>query len=200
LSIKQTAANAYNFIYGVAIIGVASLIPAYAVFVHGMSTLQSGILMTPRSVGMIAASSLTSFYIMRWGYRWPMIAGSLATALGLVLFGFGFGSVALLYVIIAIIGIGAGLSAPASNNACIELMPQHVSTITGIRGMFRQIGGALSIAIATVILHLSPTMAQGFRIIFFGMAALLLGVLPAVFLMPASPKVVQSGMDMDIED
>ena len=194
------AANVYNFIYGVAIIGVASLIPAYAVFVHRMSTLQSGILMTPRSVGMIVASSLTSFYIMQWGYRWPMIAGSSATAAGLVLFGFGFESVTFLYVIIAIIGIGAGLSAPASNNACIELMPQHVSTITGIRGMFRQIGGALSIAISTIILHSSPTMAQGFRIIFFCMAALLLCALPAVFFMPASPKVAQSGVEMDIED
>jgi EmrB/QacA subfamily drug resistance transporter len=194
------AANAYNFIYGVAIIGVASLIPAYAVFVHGMSTLQSGILMTPRSVGMIVASSLTSFYIMKWGYRRPMIAGTLATALGLVLFGFGFESVSLLYVIIAIIGVGAGLSAPASNNACIELMPRHVSTITGIRGMFRQIGGALSIAIATIILHSAPTMAQGFRMIFFGMAALLIGALPAVFLMPSSPGVGKSSVEMDIED
>jgi len=194
------AANTYNFIYGVAIIGVASLIPAYAVFVHRMSTLQSGILMTPRSVGMIVASSLTSFYIMRWGYRWPMIAGTLATALGLMLFGFRFESSTFLYVIIAIIGIGAGLSAPASNNACIELMPQHVSTITGIRGMFRQIGGALSIAIATIILHSAPTMAQGFRIIFFGMAALLVGAIPAIFLMPRSPKVVASRVDLDVED
>jgi EmrB/QacA subfamily drug resistance transporter len=203
------AANAYNFVYGVAIIGVMSLVPAYAVFVRGMSTLQSGILMTPRSVAMIVASSLTSFYIMRWGYRWPMIAGTCATALGLVLFGIGSGNIAFLYVIIAVIGTGAGLSAPASNNACIELMPQHVSTITGIRGMFRQIGGALSIAVATIILHTSGSMLQGFRIIFFGMAAMLIGVMPAIFMMPRSPRVAprrglprvaKSGIDLDVED
>src|SRR5271157_1285463 len=193
------AANVFNFTYGVAIIGVMSLIPAYAVFVYKMSTLQSGILMTPRSVAMIAASLLTSLYIMRWGYRWPMIAGTLATAAGLLLFSFKFNSIFLLFIISSIIGAGAGLAAPASNNACIELMPDRVSTITGIRGMFRQIGGALSIAVATIILHTSGDMVLGFRIIFLGMAVALIGVIPAVFLMPSSPKTARSRVDLDTE-
>ena len=194
------AANVFNFIYGVAIIGVMSLIPAYAVFVYKMSTLQSGILMTPRSVAMIAASLLTSLYIMRWGYRWPIIAGTLATAAALLLFSFKFNSIFLLYIISSIVGVGAGLAAPASNNACIELMPEHVSTITGIRGMFRQTGGALSIAVATIILHASGNMLLGFRIIFLGMVVALIGVIPAVFLMPSSPKAAVSRVDLDSED
>ena len=194
------AANVFNFIYGVAIIGVMSLIPAYAVFVYGMSTLQSGILMTPRSVAMMAAALLTSLYIMRWGYRWPIIAGTLATAAGLLLFCFKYNGTFFLYVISAITGIGAGLSAPASNNACIELMPDRVSTITGIRGMFRQTGGALSIAVATIILHATGDMLLGFRIIFLGIVAALIGVIPAVFLMPSSPKATLSRVDLDSEE
>jgi MFS family permease len=194
------AANVFNFIYGVAIIGVMSLIPTYAVFVYKMSTLQSGILMTPRSVAMIAAALLTSLYIMRWGYRWPIIAGTLATAAGLLLFSFKYNGTFFLYVISAITGVGAGLSAPASNNACIELMPDRVSTITGIRGMFRQTGGALSIAVATIILHTTGDMLLGFRIIFLGIVAALIGVIPAVFLMPSSPKATLARVDLDSEE
>jgi EmrB/QacA subfamily drug resistance transporter len=193
------AANVFNFVYGVAIIGVMSLIPAYAVFVYNMSTLQSGILMTPRSVAMIAAALLTSLYIMRWGYRWPIIAGTLATAAGLLLFSFRYNGTFFLYAISAITGIGAGLAAPASNNACIELMPDRVSTITGIRGMFRQTGGALSIAVATIILHTAGDMFLGFRIIFLGIVAALIGVIPVVFLMPSSPKATLARVDLDSE-
>jgi MFS family permease len=194
------AANAYNFIYGVAIIGVMSLIPAYAVFVYKMSTLQSGVLMTPRSVAMIVFSSLTSIYIVRWGYRRPIIAGTLASAAGLLLLCFKVNNVVYLYIATSFIGIGAGLAAPASNNACIELMPQHVSTITGIRGMFRQTGGALCIAVATIILHTTGDMLLGFRIVFIGMVAALLGVIPVVFLMPSSPKVVPTQAELNTED
>jgi len=31
---------------------------------------------------------------------------------------------------------------PPSNNACIELMPEKVATITGLRGMFRTVGAS----------------------------------------------------------
>ena len=60
-------------------------------------------------------------------------------------------------------GIGAGIANPASNNACIELMPEKVATITGLRGMFRTVGGALGISLITIILHLSSNLANGFQ-------------------------------------
>lgn len=194
------AANVYNFVYGVAIIGAMSLVPTYAVFVYKMGTLQSGIIMTPRSVAMMAFSFLTSMYIMRWGYRWPIIAGTVATAAGLILFCFRFDSIFFLYLITSVVGMGAGLAAPASNNACIELMPRHAATITGIRGMFRQTGGALSIAAATIVLHTTADMLKGFRIIFIGMAVALVAVIPAVFLMPSAPKAARNRVDLDAEE
>ena len=51
------------------------LVPLYAVSLYGLSTLDSGLILTPRSVGMLAASAVTSFYLVRWGYRWPMLIG-----------------------------------------------------------------------------------------------------------------------------
>ncbi|WP_198468634.1 hypothetical protein, partial [Acetomicrobium sp. S15 = DSM 107314] len=34
-----------------------------------------------------------------------------------------------------------------------ELLPQRAATIPGVRGMFRQTGGAVSVTIATLVLH-----------------------------------------------
>lgn len=192
------AANIYNLFYGAGVIGIMSLIPTYAVSVYQVSTFESGLILTPRSVGMIASSLTFSIFILRWGYRWPMIGGTSLAAISLLLLGFEpnevtiFGielsNMVLLFIIMALSGLGLGVAAPAANNACIELMPQQVATITGIRGMFRQTGGAVSITIATLVLHQVGNMAQGFHFILIGLAIVLLATIPAIFAMPSSPN------------
>jgi MFS family permease len=163
--------------------------------VHKLSTLMSGVMLTPRSVGVIVASVVTSFMLKRWGYRRPIVAGvviaSLATFLltpALPLWREGTFIHEVLPFLILACGIGAGTANPAANNACIELMPDKVATITGLRGMFRSVGAALGISLVTLILHLSPDPFAGFTItfIFFGIA--LLCVIPLVSLMPAGKR------------
>jgi hypothetical protein len=67
-------------------------------------------------------------------------------------------------------------------------MPDKVATITGLRGMFRAVGGAFGISIITIILHLSSTPANGFTITFISFGLGLLLTIPLVFLMPAGKK------------
>lgn len=193
------AANVYNFVYGAAVLGVVSFLPLYAVTVHGMSVFTSGIILTPRSVGMLIASTLTSIFMLRWGYRKPMLVGTAAIVLSLfllaiaspgvnVILGVQLSSTTLLLAILLISGIGSGTSAPAANNACIELMPDRVATITGVRGMFRQGGGAIGIAIASLVLeHSAGNMGRGFFFIFLGLAIIMLLTATLIFAMPASP-------------
>jgi MFS family permease len=193
------AANIYNFIYGACVLGISSLIPLYGVEVYSLSTLQSGLILTPRSVGMILMSTVTSVSLVRWGYRWPMLFGTIVTMVSLLLLGFEFSgtdiagihlaSLVLLFGFLALLGLGMGTAAPAANNACIELMPEHVATIVGIRGMFRQCGGAVSIAVATMVLHSARDMASGFRVVFLGSVLLLALSIPCIFLMPSSCSV-----------
>ena len=95
------------------------------------------------------------------------------------------GVVQLLAILMMMTGIGIGITLPASNNACIELMPERVATITGFRGMFRFVGGAFGVSLITVILHLSSTPANGFRITFISFGLGLLFSIPLVFLMPS---------------
>lgn len=197
------AANLYNFLLGANIFGIASLLPLYAVSVYGMSTLASGLVLTPRSVGMAVTSAVTSAFLTRWGYRKPMLFGTALVITGLVILGFepsrvdilGFtlGPMPIMLFVMLLFGVGLGMAAPAANNACIDLMPQRVATITGVRGMFRQSGGATGIAVFAMILDTAPSLPIGFAALSFGVAALMLLSGPAIFAMPASPETPAPG-------
>ena len=192
------AANLLNMVLGAGFFGLFSFVPLYATSVHKLSTLMSGMILTPRSLGVLSASAATSFLLKRWGCRWPMVWGlatvSCATLLlapGLLLPGMtgtGQGVVQLLSFLILVSGIGAGITNPAANNACIELMPEKVATIMGLRGMFRTVGGALGISLITFILHVSSNPVNGFRITFIFFGLMLLFSIPLVFLMPTGKK------------
>ena len=192
------AANVYNFLFGVCAFGVVSLVPLYAVSVYGSSTLESGLIMTPRSVGMILASGVTSVLLVRWGYRWPMLVGSVVMIVSMVLLGLepgrgaaggASGNTWWLLGAMLISGLGTGIAAPASNNACIELMPERVSTITAIRAMFRQAGGAVSVTAGSLLLHVAGNIASGFVYLYLGISVIMVMMIPALFLMPRSPVV-----------
>jgi EmrB/QacA subfamily drug resistance transporter len=190
------SANFFNLGIGFSVVGITSFIPLYAVSLFGMSTLASGVVLTPRSVASILGSVVVSIFLVKWGYRKPMIIGTVLMIASMIiiameptgnsLLGVPVNSVALLAALIFIGGLGQGIIMPAANNACIELMPERVATITGIRGMFRYMGGAICINMVTVILNLTGDMAKGFAIVFFAISALSLISIPAIFLMPSS--------------
>ncbi|MDP2930903.1 MAG: MFS transporter [Chloroflexota bacterium] len=201
------AANIYNFMFGAASFGVSAFVPLYAVSIYNMSILESGFILTPRSVASLVASAVTSFFLMRWGYRKPMLVGTAATIVSLFLLGLEspgvdilgihLGSTALLGITMLIAGFGVGVAAPAANNACIELMPDHVASITGVRGMFRQSGGAVGIAITSLLLHNFNDMARGFTVVFIGLSVITLFISPIIFAMPKAPGVVPLPKSVD---
>jgi EmrB/QacA subfamily drug resistance transporter len=193
------AANLYNLMIGAGVMGIFAFIPLYATSVFKLSTLVSGMILTPRSLAVIPASAITSFLLKRFGYRWPMVLGLIIISFSTILLaGEGFklmkmigvhlGVAHSLAILIMVTGIGMGISLPASNNACIELMPEKVATITGLRGMFRSVGAALGISLVTIILHLSSTPAKGFSTTFISFGLGLLFTIPLIFLMPSGRK------------
>ena len=187
------AANFFNLLYGMAVLGVMSFIPLYATSIFGMSTLESGLILTPRSVGTMLASIVTSILLPKWGYRRPMLVGTGIMVLSLVLLGMELTGIDLgdayqrhgdtgdFHVYLR---SGMGIIAPAANNACIELMPHRVATITGVRGMFRQSGSAISIAVASLVLENFSDIGQGFTVVFYGLAVILVLSVPFIFAMP----------------
>ena len=205
------AANVLNLILGAIVFGTFAFIPLYATSVHNLSKLMSGMILTPRSLGIIPASAITAFLLRRWGYRKPMIIGFIIISCSIILLGqdlpiwrmigIRLGIPGTLSLLILLMGIGVGIANPAANNACIELMPGKVATIVGLRGMFRTVGGALGVTITTFILHVSGSYPLGFRIAFSSFGLGLLCALPLVFLMPSGkgwsniPNVLDSGVD-----
>ena len=191
------AANLLNMVLGAVIFGLFSFIPFYSSSVHGLSTLMSGMILTPRSLGAIGAAAITSFLLRRLGYRWPMVLGFTIICAGTIFLGddrlWGLvpmpgGTVGMLFFLTLVAGIGMGIMFPATNNACIELMPSKVATIVGLRNTFRTVGGALGVSVITIILHLSASPRTGFRIAFISFALALLCAIPLVFLMPDGKK------------
>jgi MFS family permease len=193
------AANLLNLVIGAAVFGIFAFIPLYATSVHKLSTLMSGVILTPRSLGVIFASVITSFLLRRWGYRWPMVLGLSILSFATILLvpdldirrmvGLRLGIVEMLSFLLLIAGIGTGMALPASNNACIELMPERVATIVGLRGMFRTVGGALGVSLVTLILHVSSNPGNGFRFTFISFSLGVMCALPLIFLMPTGRRV-----------
>ena len=125
---------------------------------------------------------------------WGFVIVSIATILlapSLPLWGMtgiGLDRAELLALLLLITGIGIGIVFPAANNACIELMPDKVATIVGLRNTFRTVGGALGVSFITVIVHLSSSPARGFTIIFISFGLTLFCSIPLLFFMPAGKK------------
>src|SRR5579884_4503511 len=86
------AVNAYNFFFGACAFGFFAFIPYYATVQFGMGPEQAGAVLTPRSLMMMATAALASFFIIRLGYRTPMVAGMLLISGMLVLLSRGYSS------------------------------------------------------------------------------------------------------------
>ncbi len=189
------ATNIYNFIYGLSV-GVLTLVPLYAVSLYGVSTLQSGLLLTPRSLALAVGSVFVSIFLVKWGYRWPLVVGTVVIAaacflLGLELpgasiLGVNITGPALIVVSMVLVGLGWGAVGPASSNSCIELMPDRISTLVGTRRMFMQAGSSVGIAVTSIVLARFDLLANGFQVILIAVAVVTLLGIPFIMGMPKS--------------
>jgi MFS family permease len=140
---------------------------------------------------MIAVAGVATLALRRTGYRLPMVAGFLVLVAGLVLMAVPPGFVmeqlpvqAWLAIGAALTGLGMGLSVPSANNASLQLAPDQVAAIAGLRGMFRQAGSITAVSVTTAVIARSahPGLEQAH--VFLVFAALLLLTLPLVRLVP----------------
>lgn len=143
---------------------------------------------------MIAVSALTSMTLDRTGYRIPMAIGFLILAISI--FALGFSPQVLSHIglsipdfwwlsaLIFLSGAGIGMASPSSNNAAIELLPDKIAAISGLRGMFRQTGGVMGTVAIVLVLTRSENKVSGFHVVFLGMAVLLILAIPFIMAVP----------------
>jgi EmrB/QacA subfamily drug resistance transporter len=181
--------NTLNLGWGVCGFGVASLVPLYAEQRYHLSALSAGTLLTARGVGAIAVGAAAAFALRRTGYRLPLIVGFVLVALGTLLLSvaprFGFSPYAWMSIAAGITGLGNGTANPASRNACLQIAPDEVAAITGLRQMFIYIGITFSVSIVTAVLNRSghPGITQA-HILWVVAALISVVMIPLVFRVP----------------
>jgi EmrB/QacA subfamily drug resistance transporter len=173
--------NGLNLLWGAVGFGVASLVPLYAEQRYHLTALSAGTLLTARGVGAIAIGAVAAFSLRRTGYRLPLMAGFAIVAVGTIAMSFaprwGITPYAWLSIGSGITGLGNGAANPASRNACLQIAPNEVAAITGLRQMFVYMGIIFSVSTVTAILNRSadPGLTQAH--IFWVAAGLLVFVM-----------------------
>jgi len=190
--------NLFNLAFGICVFGCFTFIPYYASVQYGMSPFESGAVLTPRSLAMILVSACTSLFIIRLGYRVPIVLGVSGMVISMLIVGQGWdglsigplvlGPFGLLAATVGLSGIAMGMFMPSSNNAALDLLPDRVGVVAALRQFFRQVGGMIGTAGIVVALSLSPDKAAGMRGIYTALALLLILTIPLAFLIPDAAR------------
>jgi EmrB/QacA subfamily drug resistance transporter len=178
--------NSINVLYGAAAFGIFSLVPLFAQEAYGLSPLAAGSLLSVRAVGMALLSVVSSMLLRRVGYRAPMVLGFLLLAAGLTLISLPPAAAPFTWLGISalVCGLAIGIAGPPSNNAAIQLLPDQVAAISGLRAMFRQSGGIVAITVTALIIGSGPGAAHALSRVFLVFAILTVLMVPAIFGVP----------------
>lgn len=180
--------NIVNVLFGTAVLGFSALVPLYAQNRYHLPLASAGTLLTARAIGTVCVAGLAAMMLRRTGCRLPMVVGFGAIAFGLVMLAIEAPAGLPPYVWLAgwslLTGLGMGVSMPATNNATLQLAPDQVAQIAGLRGMFRQSGGIISVSITTALLARSsnPGITQAYT--FLAEAVVMLVMIGLAFAVP----------------
>jgi hypothetical protein len=181
------AMNVLNLLFGGAAIGFGALVPLYAEERFHLDPLEAGTVLTARGAGVICVAALAVLTLRRLGCRIPMTVGFALIVTGFALMAFpppDTNGYLWLMMAAGITGVGMGVSVPASNNAGLQLAPDQIASIAGLRGMFRQSGSIISVSVMTAVAANSahPALAQAHG--FVVLSVLLLAAVPLIYTIP----------------
>jgi MFS family permease len=188
--------NVLNFLYGTGVFGMISFVPLYAQEAYGFSASKAGLLLTPRAIAMVLMSILGGLLVNRTGFRLPIVFGLTATTISAGLLslgqhvasGAGLSDMLYLCLLVSLLGTGLGFAGPSANQAGLDLLPDQVAAVTGLRGMFRALGGAVATAAIGMISSRSSTPGEGLEHSFALLSGLAVLGLVFVSQIPDGPR------------
>jgi EmrB/QacA subfamily drug resistance transporter len=149
-------ASATNLVLGVALFGVALLLPLYFQIIRGRSPLATGLLLIPQGLGAACAISLAGSLTDRLGARRVVPVGVLLALAGTA----GYTQIgahsSYFYLAGALFLIGAGLGAtitPSMAAAYQDLQPAEIARATSALNVIQRIAGSLGTALLAVVLQ-----------------------------------------------
>ena len=188
--------NAISFCFGSAWVGMSAMIPLFVQTVYGMSPAESGAITAPRSVVMVASSAFWTWLLPRTGFRKPLVVGLLGYGAILVVVGLGlrdpmFGGWTMptfwwSMLSVAMGGFFFGVANPSMSNAALNLAPDRIAAVAGLRGMFSTLGSAIGVAVMVLIASRASSTGAGLQQAFIVMAAVVAVAVVFVAGVPAS--------------
>jgi EmrB/QacA subfamily drug resistance transporter len=151
---------ATNFMLGVALFGVALLLPLYFQIVRGRSPLETGLLLIPQGLGAACAISLAGALTDRVGARRVVPVGILLALAGTAAYTQIQADTAYWYLAAALFLVGAGLGAtitPAMAAAYQDLSHDAVPRATSAINVVQRVAGSLGVALLAVVLQRAIT-------------------------------------------
>jgi DHA2 family methylenomycin A resistance protein-like MFS transporter len=142
----------------------------------GLSPLDAGLVFLPSAFFAIAGNLLSGVVTNRFGARVPVVAGLLSMVVGLIamLLTAPLGLPWLMAVCVIPIGAGGSLAMPSVTSVVLEGVPAHqAGTASAVFNTFRQVGGAVAIAVFGALIANPDTIDRGLRLS-LGIAAVLI--------------------------
>lgn len=198
-----SAASAVMFLFGLAMFGIALVVPLYFQAARGWSALHAGLLALPQGIGMAIALMVGGRLTDRIGPRWIVLVGVALTLVGLGMLTQVDAQTSQPFLAVAgfIAGIGLGATTvPAIAASYRDVDRAAIPRATSAVRVFQQLGGSLGAAILAVVLQTqitagitiggtpSPAQVSAAFAHTFGWALALAAIafIPA-FLLPATP-------------
>jgi DHA2 family methylenomycin A resistance protein-like MFS transporter len=157
----------------------------------GLTPLHAGLVFLPSAVVSVVGNLISGRLANRFGPRVPAVAGQLSMVIGLVamLTTAPLGSPLLTALLLIPIGAGGSIAMPPTTGLVLDSVPPESSgTASAVFNTFRQVGGAVGIAVFGALLASSPTFVTGLQTSFTIAATLLVATTLASLFMPARPQ------------
>lgn len=191
------------------LVGQSIFIPLYFETVRGMSASQSGLALIPLMGGVVCGSLVSGRTMVRMvHYIRPALAGSMCAALALATLAATASALSPvgLCALLAVAGFGVGTTLPVCTVSVQNAVARHrMGTATGVMNFFRQLGGALVVAVLGAVLlgtlgrgtgldaqHLAsgsagPLLTTGFGRVFATLAMVQFTASVLLFTLPERP-------------
>jgi MFS transporter, DHA2 family, methylenomycin A resistance protein len=143
----------------------------------GLTPLQAGLAFLPAAIVSMAGNVLSGAITNRFGPRVPVVAGLLSMVVGLValLITAPLGSAVLTAILLVFIGPGGSVAMPTITGVVLDSVPpERAGTASAVFNTFRQVGGAVAIAVFGALLVNSATFVIGMQTSLVIAASLLL--------------------------
>ena len=143
----------------------------------GLSPLAAGAVFLPSAVFSVLGNVMSGRLRNRFGPRAPAVAGQLSMVVGFVglILTAPIGSPWLTAALLILVGPGGSVAMPVITSVVLDSVPpERAGTASAVFNTFRQVGGAVAIAVFGAILATSTHFVTGMQISFVVAAAMLL--------------------------